>query len=316
MSEQLRQLDKDLDRALDIKRAKEAQQRDHEFNVDLVEQAVNPVLEALYEQSEINKQVFNTINASLVEQSKSFDKSIQAVSEAIKAVKVDVPEIKVPNITVPEVKIPDISVPEAKVNIDTKGIENTLKTAFKGLKAPIVNVPEAKVEVNVPKMDFEWPEGDMSVRGVMELAGVDIANPLPVQLRDSKGKPVDFNFGGTSGGSRGYKSVKIENSDGDTVDSFGEPIYPVGSGSNGSVTLTNANTAYAVPTTASTEKHILILYNGSDADMYWGFANSNANGILLPPDGKATMNMGASQQIYAYCASAGKVITYSYKEII
>jgi len=106
----------------------------------------------------------------------------------------------------------------------------------------------------------------------------------------------------------------------DTITAIGniaspEAIYPVGSGSNGSVTLTDAATAYAVPATASTEKHVLVLYNGSDTDIYWGFANSNSNGLLLPPDGKASMNMGVSQQVYAYCASAGKAITYSYKEI-
>ncbi len=94
-----------------------------------------------------------------------------------------------------------------------------------------------------------------------------------------------------------------------------ETVYPAGAGSNGSVTLTNANTAYAVPTTASTAKHILVLYNGSDTDLYWGFANSNANGILLPPDGRVSLNLGASEEVYAYCASASKVITYSLKEI-
>jgi hypothetical protein len=91
--------------------------------------------------------------------------------------------------------------------------------------------------------------------------------------------------------------------------------YPVGSGSNGSVTLTSANTAYAVPATASTKRHILVLYNGSDTDQYWGYQNTNANGILIPPDGRVSLNLGASQQVYAYCATAGKIIKYSFKEI-
>lgn len=91
--------------------------------------------------------------------------------------------------------------------------------------------------------------------------------------------------------------------------------YPVGSGDNSSVTLTSANTAYAVPATASTKRHILILYNGSDTDMYWGYENTNANGILLPSGGRVTLDLGASQQVYAYCASASKVITCTYKEV-
>lgn len=91
--------------------------------------------------------------------------------------------------------------------------------------------------------------------------------------------------------------------------------YPAGTGSNDSVTLTSANTAYAVPASAPSSKYVLILYNGSDTDIYYGFQNSNANGILLPPDGKVAVNLGASQAMYAYCASAGKVITYSYKEV-
>ncbi len=91
--------------------------------------------------------------------------------------------------------------------------------------------------------------------------------------------------------------------------------YPAGSGSNGSVTLTNADTAYAVPSSAPTEKYVLVLYNGSDTDIYWGYENSNSNGIILEAGEKVSLDLGANQQIYCYCGSAGKVITYSYKEV-
>lgn len=91
--------------------------------------------------------------------------------------------------------------------------------------------------------------------------------------------------------------------------------FPIGTGSNGSVTLTSANTAYAIPATASTKNHILILYNGSDTDMFVGYENTNANGILLATGKTREFNLGISQQVYAYCASAGKVLTYSYKEL-
>ena len=92
--------------------------------------------------------------------------------------------------------------------------------------------------------------------------------------------------------------------------------YPAGSGVNGSVTLTLANTAYAVPAVAAAGKHVMVLYNGSDTDMYVGFQNSNASGILLPVGGVMTIDLGASQQMYAYCGSAGKVLTYSYKLVV
>lgn len=94
-----------------------------------------------------------------------------------------------------------------------------------------------------------------------------------------------------------------------------EVDFPIGAGSNGSKTLTLANTAYAVPAVASTKNHIIILYNGSDTDIFVGYQNTNANGILLPAGGKMAFDLGISQRLYAYCASAGKILTYSYKEL-
>ena len=91
--------------------------------------------------------------------------------------------------------------------------------------------------------------------------------------------------------------------------------FPVGTGSNGSVTLTTATTAYAIPATASTKNHILILYNGSDTDIFVGFQNTNANGLLLPAGGNASFDLGANAQVFCYCASAGKVLKYTFKEM-
>lgn len=90
---------------------------------------------------------------------------------------------------------------------------------------------------------------------------------------------------------------------------------PVGTGTNGSVTLTNADTIYAVPSSAPTANYVLVLYNGSDTDMFWGYQNSNANGILFRSGATATFDIGANQQIYTYCSSGSKVITYTTKEI-
>jgi hypothetical protein len=100
-----------------------------------------------------------------------------------------------------------------------------------------------------------------------------------------------------------------------TVDVSSATVFPAGAGANGSVTLTNASTAYAVPSSPSSKQIILIIYNGSDTDMYVGFQNSNANGILLPSGGVMMFDLGVGQCVYAYCGSAGKVLTYTYKEM-
>jgi len=216
--DELKQLDESLEKVLDNERADKREQENQDFLTELIDDNVTFILEALRQQNEDNKQAIDDLKNNLDKQSQSFDKSIQAVSEAIKAVKVNTPDVVVPEIKIPDIKIPPISVPEVKIpEISTSSIEKTLKTAIKGIKAPIVNVPESVINVEVPKMDFQWPEGDMSVRGVMELAGVDITNPLPVQLRDSKGKPVDFGVGGSTSGKIGYKSVKLENNSGEGI---------------------------------------------------------------------------------------------------
>ena len=70
-----------------------------------------------------------------------------------------------PNIVVPEIRIPDIKVPAPKVT---------------------VNVPPIKVP------NLVWPEDEMPIRGWVQLMGVDLGHPLPVQLRDAKGNPISL----------------------------------------------------------------------------------------------------------------------------
>ena len=91
--------------------------------------------------------------------------------------------------------------------------------------------------------------------------------------------------------------------------------YPTGTGSNGIVTLTNANTAYAVPSTAPTGKYELNLYNGSGSDIYVGYENINTGGSLITTGGTARILLGANQQVYCYSATVGVSVNYSYKEI-
>lgn len=129
------------------------------------------------------------------EMSANFDK-------AVKSIKVDVPKGEAPQISinVPDVIVPDFEIP-----------------------TPIVNyTPPA---IKIPKI--EMPK-EMDIKGWVSLMGVSLDNPLPVQLRDASGKPVDLNAlttvtGGSGGGKGDYFTIKgygqsafaeIQNADG------------------------------------------------------------------------------------------------------
>jgi hypothetical protein len=92
-------------------------------------------------------------------------------------------------------------------------------------------------------------------------------------------------------------------------------LYPVGTGGNGSVTLTNADTSYAVPASAPGGSYNITLQNNSDSDIYIGYDDSAANGIKLEPGDSASNKLGAGQQLYAYCGTPGESLTYSIKLI-
>lgn len=134
-------------------------------------------------------------------------------------------------------------------------------------------------------------------------------NPLPVKIVEG-----DDILDLVQKGSLSSAAVFIVDASGNQIDDFGK-VYLSGAGTNGSVTLTNANTAYAVPASAPTSRYTIVLYNGSDTDMYWGFENSNSNGIKIAPEGKVPISLGANQQVYVYCGTAGKTITYTLKEV-
>lgn len=122
-----------------------------EFTKELAE-AISP--------DEISRNVENKIMSSLepllnklIERDQFTVDSIErAIVTAIQNVRVEVPEIV----------IPDIVVPRAQVN---------------------VSVPQIKVP------DIVMPD-EMNVKGFVSLMGIDLNNPLPVQLRDAKGNPV------------------------------------------------------------------------------------------------------------------------------
>ena len=56
------------------------------------------------------------------------------------------------------------------------------------------DIPQPKVTVNMPPIkipEIRMPD-EMNIKGWVNLMGVDLNNPLPVQLRDAKGNPVSL----------------------------------------------------------------------------------------------------------------------------
>lgn len=74
-----------------------------------------------------------------------------------------------------------------EMNVDTKPITDAIEKAMGN-----VYIPEPKVTVNSPAVnvpDIKMPD-EMNIKGWVSLMGVDLNNPLPVQLRDHKGNPI------------------------------------------------------------------------------------------------------------------------------
>ena len=143
-----------------------------------------------------NRKLLESIGPAVID---ALQPILQGLKEAVSLLRVDVtpivevnPEIKIPEIRIPDIKVPDIYVPE-------------------------IVVPEPRVTVNVPPIkipEIIMPE-EMNVRGWVSLMGVDLNNPLPVQLRDAKGNPVNLfeNLtqivgGGGGGNMRGFIQIK------------------------------------------------------------------------------------------------------------
>lgn len=98
-------------------------------------------------------------------------------------------------------------------SVDTGEIIEAIHVAFGN-----VNMPQPRVTVNSPKIDIPkmtWPDGEMPIQGWVRLMGVDFNNPLPVQLRDGKGNPLNLLEGitqmiggGATGGKGDYFTIK------------------------------------------------------------------------------------------------------------
>ena len=130
-------------------------------------------------EAEVRAKLMQTVGADLVSSLSPLLKElaggkasmIEDLKQAIREIKVEVPEVKVPPIEVPETYIPPF--PD-----------------FPKIPQPVVNyTPPA---INIP--DIKMPD-EMDIRGWISIMGYDkglLANPLPVQLRDAQGRPLDI----------------------------------------------------------------------------------------------------------------------------
>ncbi|KKR20040.1 MAG: hypothetical protein UT51_C0009G0014 [Candidatus Nomurabacteria bacterium GW2011_GWC2_39_41] len=110
--------------------------------------------------------------------------------------------------------------------IDTTPIINAIELTLGNFK-----VPEPKVTVTIPPIkipDIKMPE-EMNIKGWVSLMGVDLNNPLPVQLRDAKGNPIHLFenltqiLNGGGGGKHDFFTIK-----GFSQSAFAEVINPDG----------------------------------------------------------------------------------------
>jgi len=156
--------------------------------------------------------------------------AVEKLGQIVAGIKINPPnvnveptKVEVPEIKVPEIKIPEIKVPEANVNVSVPEIKIP---KIEVPKIPPIKVPKPEVTVNVPQIKvpkIEMPK-EMNVSGDVGLRGVDLGNPLPVQLRDKDGRPVSLDGGSSSSAPRivGIKAAKGGNINPATEESLAE----------------------------------------------------------------------------------------------
>ena len=161
------------------------------------------------------------------------NKDIESIKNAIReGLRTGLQDIKIPepNITIesPEVIVPDIIIPPIKV--------------------PVVNYTPPSIHIP----DIVMPD-EMNIRGWVQLQGVSLDNPLPVQLRDKDGNPVNLleNLttligGGGGGGARIMKIGGINDSAWGTLITPDGRLKTEAAGSGGGLTDTELR-ASAVP---------------------------------------------------------------------
>lgn len=134
-------------------------------------QQTKEALDRAIEQKKSNQELLRSIGPAVID---ILQPVLNRIENAVSSIKVKVepkieinPEVKIPLIKIPDIFIPEIKVPQAKINVSV----------------PPIKIPEIKM-----------PD-EMDIKGWVNLMGYDkgfLNNPLPVQLRDKDGKPVNL----------------------------------------------------------------------------------------------------------------------------
>lgn len=161
----------------------------------------------------IGPAIIDSLRPVLDEILSTFKQTSSDIKQSISEIKIDSPEVNLPEIKLPDIHVPEVKVPEPKVTVNVPEIK------IPEIKIPEIKVPPIKLPAfpkipPFPKIpDIVMPE-EMNIRGWVSLMGVDLNNPLPVQLRDAKGNPVNLFenltsiVGGSGGGKHDYLTIK------------------------------------------------------------------------------------------------------------
>lgn len=209
--------------------------------------------------------ILDSLRPSIEQMSANALLSREELLEAIAGIKINVPETNVPEARV-TVEIPKFEIPTPIVNYTPPEVKIDL-ASLKVPAYPKIPKPEVTVNFDASKIripDIKMPDS-MDVSGWIGLMGYDkglLTNPLPVQIRDAKGNPI--NLGGTTsvGGSSfpmaafdqatqaikvtGSFSISASNSSTQVIDSSGNPYnatnpFPVSATFSGSTLTTLIN---------------------------------------------------------------------------
>lgn len=189
--------------------------------------------------------------------------------------------------------------------IDTGALIEAIHVAFGGLR-----MPEPKVTVNTPGVklpDFRFGnEGEMSIGGWVRLMGISLDNPLPVQLRDSKGNPIRLfdnmtqALGGSGGGKMDFFTIKdIRGSSASLIDQTEGALRVTGS-FTATIGSTYAQLANADgPVTSSNPVPVTIASGSTGGTQYPDAGNAE------PGTGGLVMGRDANGSVYALRQGSG-----------
>jgi len=255
-------------------------------------------------------------------------KELLSIEKAVKGIKI--PEVKIPafpkipevdfSVLVKEIKKLEKALEVGSTNSDKKTQQRAseLVSELNGGLATLAESLKRIEEKEYPQPDDRTDDILKGLKTVSETIQ-NIRFPVPhvptqniVDAIENMSVSVDVSTLATETTLESIKST-------DGIKKITDPIkieHLSGTGVDTSYTLTNAGTAYYIPRTPPTARYTLIVYNGSDTDMMLGFSSTTTVGFKLVPGEKFMIDLDASELIYAYCASAGKVINFSYKEVV